>query len=102
MWTIIECNNNTSPHHHLYIVGGGDIVGVERGPKGASYRLVVINKGALDLLDVGWGTSTWEIDMNGQRFKYHGGGEVTLTFNSNGTFTATGQGNNITGNLKPC
>ena len=40
--------------------------------------------------------------MNGQCFKYHGGGEVALTFNSDGTFTATGQGNNITGKLKPC
>ena len=47
------------------------------------------------------GLSTWEIDMNDQRFKYHGEGQVTLTFNSDNTFTATGQGNNITGNLKP-
>ena len=102
MWSIVELNNNTSPKQEILLCGGGDIVGVRCGPKGASYHILVLNKGVLELLDVGWGASTWEIDMNGQRFKYQGEGQVTLTFNKDNTFTATGgQGNNITGNLKP-
>ena len=101
MWTIVELINNTSPKQDIYLCGGGDIVGVRRGPKGSSYHILVVNKGALILLDVGWGTSSWEIDMNGQRFKYQGEGQVTLTFNSDNTFTATGEGNNIIGKLQP-
>ena len=101
MWQIAEIINNTSPQEQILLSGGGVIVGVRRGPEGSSYRIIVVNKGFLDLVDVGWGTSSWEIDINGSRFKYQGEGQVTLTFNNDGTFAATGQGNNITGNLLP-
>ena len=101
MWTIVEIINNTSPQQQILLSGGGVIVGIRRGPEGSSYRIIVVNKGFLDLVDVGWGTSSWEIDINGSRFKYQGEGQVTLTFNNDGTFAATGHGNNITGNLLP-
>ena len=101
MWEIVEVINYTSPLQEIYISGGGAIVGIQRGPIGSSYRIIVVNKGFLDLVDTGWGTSKYEIDINGSRFGYLGKGRVTLTFYDDATFLATGHRNNITGNLHP-
>ena len=99
MWTIVEVINNTSPQQQILLSGGGVIVGVRRGPEGSSYRIIVVNKGFLDLVDTGRGRDGWEININGSLYWYEGEGSVTLTFNNDGTFVATGNGNNITGNL---
>ena len=62
-----------------------------KGAEGASYRIVVTEKGFLDLVDVGRGSSSsWGIFMNGSIFRYEGEGRVTLTFLENGSFQAAG------------
>lgn len=83
---------------------------VLRGPEGASYRIIVLNRGFLDLVDTGRtskvslkGTASvgYEININGHVFTYEGEGEVHLTFNDDGSFLAAGKGKEVAGMLKP-
>lgn len=39
--------------------------------------------------------------MNGEAFYYEGEGEVTLTIENDGSFTASGHFNTVQGTLKP-
>lgn len=67
MWKIVEIINQTSPEQQVLLSGGGELLNVLRGPEGASYRIVVTGKGFLDLVDVGRGAASWEININGRR-----------------------------------
>lgn len=102
MWKIVEIANLTSPEQQVLLSGEGELLNVVRGPEGSSYRIIVTNKGFLDLVDTGRATNAWEININGCLFWYEGEGEVSLTFNNDGTFRATGGlGIDLTGQLKP-
>ena len=72
-----------------------------RGPQGASYRIIVIGKGFLDLVDVGRGSDSWEVYINECIFAYEGEGQLTLTFLEDSSFKAEGGKTVIAGCLKP-
>lgn len=101
MWKIVEVVNRTIPEEQVLLSGGGQILDVIRGPEGSSYRIIVTNKGFLDLVDIGHGKGAYQININGCLFNYQGEGKVHLTFNNDGAFQVTGGTNNLTGYLKP-
>lgn len=102
MWKIVKVINKTDPEQQVLLSGGGHFLNVAFGPVGSSYRLIVTNKGFLDLVDIGKGKSGWGIDINGSRFRYNEGeeGQVSLLFNNDGIFEASGNGNKLKGYLK--
>ncbi len=102
MWKIVEITNLTSPEQRVFVSGGEALFNVVRGPEGSSYRIIVENRGFLDLVDTGRGAGGWGISLNGCLFCYEGSGEVHLTINNDRTFQATGnKGLVLTGKLKP-
>ena len=104
MWRIVKIINLTSPQQQVLQSGGGEVLNEVRGPEGASYRIVITEKGFLDLVDVGKSSSSsWGIYMNGSIFNYESEGRVTLTFLEDGSFQAadSNSGGIITGQLKP-
>jgi hypothetical protein len=73
-----------------------------RGGAGNCFRLVVSQKGFLDIVDMGHqpgGPHYWQLNLNGLTYWYDGDGSITLTINNDGTFNAKGDGNDISGHL---
>lgn len=104
MWYITQCNFPGGDLLKTYCCDGQPILGPRRGPEGSHYRIMAGTAGYLDIIDTGHqlnGPHWWSLSINGQTFWYDGNGSVELTFNTNGTFTATGDGNTISGKLTP-
>ncbi len=101
MWAITTLTNtNGQP---VSMSDGLPITAV-RGAEGVSYRMIANGLGFLDFTDTGHqpgGPHYWQIVINGQIYWYDGQGSLNVTLNANSTFSVTGDGNDISGDLLP-
>ncbi|PHQ92313.1 MAG: hypothetical protein COB42_01815 [Sulfurimonas sp.] len=103
MWSISNLINNTSPVENINF-SDGQAINVVRGPKGASFRLIINGFGFLDFTDTGHqpsGPHYWQLVINRNIYWYDGQGAINLTINYDGSYTVTGDGNNFFGTLIP-
>lgn len=101
MWAIQQLNNETQPYRDISFTDGQSIQAV-RGPEGHSFRLDVDGLGFLDFTDVGHqpgGPHYWKIVIGGEAYWYDGQGAIVLTVQSDGSYTITGDGNELSGTL---
>lgn len=100
VWKIVKVTNNTSNPTQAIVMK--DCIPIVGYVMSGNHRLIVGDLGYLDLLDIrgssGW---SWGIKFNGVDFYYEGEGQVSLTFENDGTFRATGPSMDIQGKLKP-
>ena len=96
VWKIVKVNNNTSGPTQAIVMRDctpvvGNVTASSWEPWDTSTNWWI------------WGAvvDTWAVDINGRAFYYEGEGEVTLTIESDGAFTASGQINTVQGKLKP-
>ena len=100
VWKIVQVNNNTSNPTQAIVMQ--DCIPVAGFVMSGNHRIIVGNLGYLDLTDIrGSGGWSWGIQFNGKDFFYEGEGQVTLTIENDGSFTASGPGNSVQGTLKP-
>lgn len=102
MWSIASVKVNTIPAAPYYVCDGLPLEKV-RGPEGASFRLMINGLGYIDIDDVGHqpgGDHYWALDLNGLRYWYDGQGSLDFVIEADGSFLATGQGNNVSGQLQ--
>ena len=98
-WSIVKVNNNTSaPTQAVSMKDGKAVVDIAMH---GDHRLIVGTLGYLDFTDLGRSGGHWAVDLNGDAFYYEGGGQVTLTLENDGSFTASGLINTVQGKLKP-
>ncbi len=103
MWRISQVINLTQPTQLVNMTDGLPI-NSRRGGAGNCFRLVVSEKGFLDIVDTGGhsgGPHYWQLKLNGLTYWYDGDGSITLTINNDGSFNARGDDNNISGQLLP-
>lgn len=103
MWRIDQVINLTQPTQLVKMTDGLPI-NARRGGAGNCFRLVVSQKGFLDIVDTGGhlgGPHYWQLKLNGLTYWYDGDGSITLTINNDGSFNARGDGNDISGQLLP-
>lgn len=102
MWSISSVKVNSKVATSYYVCDGMPLEKV-RGPEGASFRLMINGLGYIDINDVGHqagGEHYWALDLNGQRYWYDGQGSIDFIIEIDGSFLATGQGNEVSGRLK--
>ncbi len=103
MWAINSVTNNTSPLENIAFSDGQPIDAV-RGPKGASFRLVVNGFGFLDFTDTGHqsgGPHYWQLIIGGNVYWYDGQGAIDLSIGNDGSYSVKGDGNSFKGVLLP-
>ncbi len=101
MWKIANVQNSTHPQGQVWVSDGRSINFV-RGPEGTRYRVWCSNYGNILISDIGHqsgGPHYWALEINGQKYWYDGEGAINLSFRTDGTFTASGDGNHIDGKL---
>lgn len=95
MWTIVSLSSEDGSKLESNMSDGLQVIGVQRGEIGTSYRLYIYDQGMLDLT-----TIPQQVDINGQKYSYTETALLNITIDtSNQTYTVTGDGNNIHGNL---
>ena len=103
MWFISSVRVNSKLPKSNYVCDGQPLRKV-RGAEGASFRLMINGLGYVDIDDLGHqpqGLHYWALNLNGQRYWYDGQGSIEFVIEADGSFQATGQGNNVFGQLKP-
>jgi hypothetical protein len=103
MWEIASIENSSDPKCDIWISDGRSI-NYRRGGKGSRYRVWCSNHGNIFITDIGHqsgGPHHWALDLNGQTYWYDGDGSINITFQANGAFIASGDGNHINGKLNP-
>ena len=104
MWTIQQVTVDGGVSSDAYMSDGKPVLGTRRGPEGTSFRLYVTGRGMLDITDTGHqpgGPHYWQLVINGQVYGYDGDGGLLIWIGADGTFTVTGDGNDIAGRLLP-
>ncbi|MFC1234948.1 hypothetical protein [Vibrio sp. F74] len=102
MWSISSVKVN-SKRTTCYYVCDGLPLGEARGEKGGSFRLMINGLGFVDINDIGHqpdGEHYWALDLNGQRYWYGDQGNIEFVIENDGSFLATGHGNNTSGQLQ--
>jgi len=82
----------------------GEPIDIMRGGIGKSFRLIVAGKGFLDFTDLGHqpgGPHYCLLYINDRQYWFDGDGEITVTIYDDAAFLITGDGNQLTGLLKP-
>lgn len=98
-WRITELTNNT----------GGSVfwsdfepIATTRGPAGSAYTLISEQcSGFIQMTDVGATAGHWGVLLNGSTWLYDIPGEMQLTINQDGSFTAAGGRSPVSGQLIP-
>lgn len=96
LWRIVSFNNSLFPGA---LISGSDgfPITMLRGETRNSSRFVVLEFGFLDITTLGTMDShSSALDINGHAYKYNSTGNLRLTLNKEGTFTVTGNSNNLT------
>ncbi len=102
MWAVDNIINNTSPQQAVAF-SDGQLINTVRGPEGASFRLIVNGNGFLDITDMGHqpgGPHYWQLIINGNIYWYDGQGSITITLDTGGKYSVSGDGNSFSGTLK--
>lgn len=100
MWSISSIKVNSNSKVSCYICDGEPLSAI-RGKKNANSRLMIDGLGYIDIDAVNQQTEKQQvIELNGQRYTYTDRANIQLAINEDGSFLATGQGNNVSGKIK--